>query len=257
MTRALARRRAFCLTLCLMPGLRQASAAAPPLVVVIDSATELPMADIVDGQLRGGLLPELAQLLGRQLGREIRFQLLPRKRVLEALLYGQVDFLCNYAPAWLPGPLQWSRPLLGHEDVLISRAKLPAPTSLGDLRGRTVGTVLGFVYPELERRLGSGFVRADAPSADANLRKLQQGRIDHAVVERRLLAHYQRSGRLSIAVHPPLPVSRVETQCALGSRARLSMPELDAAISAIQQDGSLQQLLARYELPSTRSSSRP
>ncbi len=88
-------------------------------------------------------------------------------------------------PEWFAGPFDWSQPMLPEGEVILTAARAKRPSSLADLRGLTIGTVHGFVYPELEQALGSGFVREDAPNAAANLRKLNQGRMDYAVSNQR------------------------------------------------------------------------
>lgn len=234
-----------------------ARAEEPALRMLIDSATELPMADIGGDQVRGGLTAELGELIAAELGRPLQFVLRPRKRVTETLAAGEADFVCTYRPEWLPGPWHWSPPFLPQADLLVTRRDAAPPARLEDVRGQSVGTVLGFAYPELERRLGAALRRDDAPNAQANLRKLQAGRINHAVVESRLLAHHLRHAQPPLRIHSPLLVSEQLTQCALSPRAPLAPARLDAAIQALQHKGLLRALLARYELPSTRSSSRP
>ena len=183
----------------------------------------------------------------------------PRKRLQASLLNHQADLACAYLPAWLPGPFQWSKPFFLQEDVIVTRADAPAPQRLADLTGQPVGTVLGFVYPDLEAAMGSGLRRADAAEASANLRMLALGRVRHAAVSVRLLAHLRASGEFSAAIHPPLLMSSLRTQCALAPHARVSLGALNAAIDAIERDGSLSALYQRYAFTesSTRKSSRP
>ncbi|WP_310388563.1 transporter substrate-binding domain-containing protein [Roseateles sp.] len=104
---------------------------------------------------------------------------------LAALERGQGDLVCAMLPEWFAGPFDWSQPMLPEGEVILTAARAKRPSSLADLRGLTIGTVHGFVYPELEQALGSGFVREDAPNAAANLRKLNQGRMDYAVSNQR------------------------------------------------------------------------
>lgn len=230
------------------------------LLLAVDGGTEMPMARIVQDRVVGGMSLELGRLLARQLGLELTLVALPRKRLRDELLQGRVDGACAYLPAWLPGPLQWSKPFFQQEYAIVSRADAPAPTQLEALRGQRLGTVLGFVYPELERALGGGFVRDDAPDAAANLRKLAAGRLQHVAVSQRLLGYLRRSGQFSAAVHPPLPVGELLTQCALGPAAKVTVQQLNQAIDAIERNGSLAALYRRYDYAteaSTRSSSRP
>ncbi len=218
-----------------------------PLHVLIDGSIEMPQAQFKDGRPIDGLQYLLALELGQRLGRPVRFRLVPRRRIAQLLDQGQeADLVCNYIPGWLPGPLQWSRPYLDDADLLITAARRPAPAQLQDVAGQRIGTVSGFLYPETETALGSGFVRDDAPNVLTNLRKLASGRMDHALVGRVTFDYLQRRGELPLELHPPLVIARLRTACALSPRSSLSLAQLDAALAAMQADGSLARIVERF-----------
>src|SRR5262245_36931965 len=99
-----------------------------PLYVVVDNAVQMPQALIREGRVVDGLQHDIALELGRRLRRTVRFRALPRRRVAQALAAGeQADLICTYLPAWLPGPLQWSRPFLDDGELLVTAARRPAP----------------------------------------------------------------------------------------------------------------------------------
>lgn len=222
--------------------------AQPALLhVLVDASTEMPQAQIAADRVTGGLAHDLALELGTRLSREVRFRVLPRRRVGEALLAGErADLLCNYLPAWLPAGLQWSQPFLPDAMLVISLRRASAPQGLADLADQTIGTIAGFVYPEFEQALGPRFRREDAPDAQANLRKLAAGRMDHAIIGRTSFEYLLRRDPAGPALHAPLVVSRFKTRCALAPRSGLKLAELNAAIAALESDGGLQRLLARY-----------
>jgi ABC-type amino acid transport substrate-binding protein len=225
-----------------------ARAEPPPLRMAIDSATQMPMARIDGERVLGGMNHALGALLAERTGVAIRYAAVPRKRLLGQLLSGEAHLVCTYLPAWLPGPeLQWSQAFFRQNDLLLTRADARAPRALSDLAGRRIGTTLGFVYQELDQALGRDFLREDAPSAETNLRKLAAGRLDHVVVEQRLLRHLQREGRLTTLLHPPLQLGLQRTRCALGPQAPVSLQQLNKAIASLERDGSLARLYARYD----------
>jgi ABC-type amino acid transport substrate-binding protein len=219
-----------------------------PLFVLIDNTVQLPQALIRGGAVVDGLQHDIARELGRRLARPVQFRVVPRRRVGALLAAGdEADLICNYLPAWLPGPLQWSQPFLDDGELLITAARRrPAPLRLEDVAGRRIGTIGGFAYVKVEAALGARFLRDDAPSLEATLRKLAAGRIDHALVGRQSFDYLRRRGALSLALHPPLPLSRWRTACALSPRSTLTPAELDVAIAAMRADGSLARLLDRY-----------
>lgn len=222
-------------------------AEAAALWVVVDNAVQLPQAGLSAGRVVAGLQHDIALELGRRLRREVRFRALPRRRVAPALASGdQADLICNYLPAWLPGPLQWSRPFLDDGELLVTARRRPAPARLQDLAGQPIGTIAGFAYPQVQAALGERFRRDDGPSLESTLRKLAAGRIDHAVVGRTSFDYLQRRGEVGVALHPPLVIARWRTACALSPRAPVGLAELEGALAAMQADGSLERIAASY-----------
>ena len=221
-----------------------AAAADAPLVVLIDSTVQLPQALIRDGQVVEGLQHDIALALGRRLARPVRFRVVPRRRVGPLLLAGdEADLICTYVPAW---PLQWSRPFLDDGELLVTAKRHPAPARLKDVAGQRVGTIAGFEYPQVAAALGAGFRRDDGPGLDSSLRKLALGRVDHAIVGRASFEYLLRRGEVPVPVHPPLAITHWRTACALSPHAPLALAELDAALAAMQADGSLTHIVDRY-----------
>jgi len=238
--------RLFLCLCCAALALSPAARAAAPLVMLVDHSEEMPSARIERGEVLEGISHDLAQLLGERLGREPRFLVLPRRRVAQALASGEADLLCDYLPAWLPGPFAWSRPFLPGAYWVVTRRDREAPASLAALVSRRVGTVRGYAYPELQAQLGAANWREDAPNADASLRMLALGRVDHAAVSQRFLQYQQRIGSFTVPLHAPLPVSSYQTQCALSPRSSIRLGALNQALGEIVGDGSLERLLQRY-----------
>ncbi len=223
------------------------AAAAAPLVVLVDSSVQMPQALIRDGQVVDGLQHDIAIELGQRLGRPVRFRVVPRRRVGPLMLAGEdADLICTYLPAWLPGPLQWSRPFLDDGELLVTAKRHPAPMRLAELAGQRIGTIAGFEYNEVAAALGAAFLRDDGPNLESLLRKLALGRVDHALVGRASFEYLLRRGEVPLALHPPLVVAHWRTACALSPHALVALADLDAALMAMQADGSLARIADKY-----------
>ncbi|MBC3862650.1 transporter substrate-binding domain-containing protein [Undibacterium jejuense] len=178
--------------------------------------------------------------------RVAKFVMRPRKRLANALEMNEADILCGYLPEWLPGNLDWSVGFVDVGDLLVTTLRVPAPANIEDIAGLTIGTAMGFTYPEVEKILGNKFVRDDGPGAEANLRKLAAGRFNYAIISMATLNYHLRVNDLHLSIHPPLTISKFKSQCALAKNGTLRVSEVNKVISDIQHDGSLDKLLKKY-----------
>jgi ABC-type amino acid transport substrate-binding protein len=222
------------------------AAAAPPLVVLVDTGTEMPMAGFRDGRLAEGIHKDLGTALAARLGREAGFLLLPRKRIAMALEAGQADVLCLYLPPWLPGNFQWTRGFFPVSEVVVTDTSVAQPHNLRDLNGKPVATVLGYYYPELEKAMGNGFIRDDGHSSSGNLRKMAAGRLHHAITQQSTLDYYLKVGE-KLSLYPPLVVKHYKAQCAVSPQGSVNVNEVNKAIEQIVKDGSVSKIISNYQ----------
>jgi ABC-type amino acid transport substrate-binding protein len=72
------------------------------------------------------------------------------------------------------------------------------PDRVGDLRQGRIGTVLGYIYPELSALADRPAVsRDDAPDDETNFRKLLAGRTDYLLTHALFLDHRMRPASLA------------------------------------------------------------
>jgi polar amino acid transport system substrate-binding protein len=232
--------RLICMVCCLLPAL---AASAAELVVLVDRASDMPMASFDSGRLVGGIHKDLGEALARNLGRQVRFVILPRKRIARALREGEADILCGYTPQWLEGDYLWSRTVFTADEVLATDASVPAPRSIEDVRGQPIGTILGYAHPEMEKVLGKDFMRDDAPNMEVNLEKLARGRVHHILIAKGVLEYRQRLRPRPLMLHPPLPVASFATSCAVSRQGHVSLADIDAAIEQAHQSGTIANIL--------------
>ncbi|MYM24790.1 transporter substrate-binding domain-containing protein [Duganella sp. FT135W] len=223
-----------------------AVAAAPPLVVLVDTGTEMPMAGFQDGRLVEGFHKDLGLALADKLGRDASFLPLPRKRIAMAMESGQADLICLYLPPWLPGKFNWTRGFFPVSEVVVTDTSVPQPRSLRDLSGQPVATVLGYYYPELEDALGKDFVRDDGHSSSGNLRKMAAGRLHHAITQQSTLDYYLKVGE-KLSLYSPLVVKNYKAQCAVSPQGQVAVSEVNKAIEQLIKDGSVSKIISNYQ----------
>lgn len=223
-----------------------AAARADQLVVLVATSVDMPMADIRAGKLHGGVHLDLGRALAYKLQRALAIEVLPRKRLAQALESGRADVLCTYQPGWLEGQHAWTQAFFPQSELLVTSATLPRPLAVGALRGQQVGTVLGFAYPEMEQALGEGFLRSDAPSALANLTKFKLGRIQHMIIDKAFYDYQVRLG-MKVDAHPPLVIKHQLTRCAVSLRSRVPLADVDAAITQLVREGAITKILSNYQ----------
>lgn len=102
-----------------------------------------------------------------KVGRRAEMLVLPRKRVQAMLVRGEIDVRCYVNPSWMTESHHqyiWSVPFMKQRDMLVARTR--QNMTVEQLHDQTVGTVLGYVYPQLQAKLDNHDLRRD----DARLR---------------------------------------------------------------------------------------
>lgn len=222
---------------------------APVLRFAVGETWAPPYIELKGGQPVGGLMLELMQAIARAAGARAVYVPLPALRVDAALADGEVDLHCLISPQWLAEPPPAARlgpVMVVLEDVL---AAMPgtAPVPLEDQPGLRVGTVLGYRYGPLDALFAEGrLVREDAPSQQRMLDKLSRGRTSVAVVDRLVLAHFNRSLPPARRLVVLRSLRQTPTQCLLGTRLPLPTERLQLALNRVLARGEFKRILARY-----------
>lgn len=234
------------MTCSLLLSVLPAAAQASDLVILVDTATEMPMARFERWRLVDGIHRDVGLALARHMGRTPKFMSMPRKRIVRALQDGSADVLCSYVPEWLDGRFLWTQPFIPIVEVLIADRSVERPRDISDLAGKPIGTVLGYSHPELVELLGDGFVRADGPTTEATLRKVAAGRIKYAVTGKSFLDWRLKVGDPVLKLHPPMVVKSYMGQCAVSPKGRASLADVDRAVGQMIRDGTVNAIVARY-----------
>ncbi|ALZ76122.1 transporter substrate-binding domain-containing protein [Rheinheimera sp. F8] len=193
----------------------------------------------------GGILFDIYQQLAHTLNRPLQIEAIPRKRVTDLLLQGQLDFYCNGTPEWFTDPqLRWSPPLFVHRDLYISAEHFADFTDFSQRSKGKVGTTFGYVYPTLTELFARGQLqRVDSYSPAESLRHLQKKHLSAVVVSEFEYGYLLKDKQGLHAVE----IERNQIQCMYSPLlAESTVLQLDQAIKALRQQGQLEQILAHY-----------
>lgn len=134
-----------------------------------------------EGSLTGGISKQLIDEVGKITALPIDYLTVPRARVESWIASGKADLGCFINPDWVTAPkkLAWVGPLFFTAQYIVRRSDSKPNRKLSDLFHQRIGTIRGFVYPELEQAFSEALlVRDDAHSLESNLTRLAQGRLD-------------------------------------------------------------------------------
>jgi polar amino acid transport system substrate-binding protein len=197
--------------------------------------------------LIGGILKDLGEALAKEMDLDIKWYLVPKRRVAPNLSSGKIDILCHLAEVWQPGiknDVWWSNKLYRSANVLVYLKEQPI-SSLKEIYGEPVGVVLNFIYKGLDPSFESGTLkREDGPNNIANIKKLLKGRINYIVMSNLEFAYYHN-------LYPPLrsvdlAMDEVTTKCAVSKKSKLKIEDVNKAIAKITRTGTLSKILNSY-----------
>ena len=228
-----------------MLALGAAHGAPPEMTFLAPTNHMMPFASFHDGEISGGLVKDISEVLAQRMGYTARFLTVPGKRVAIALTQGEADGVCFVMPAWIDGKFNWTRPSIPGAGVVVARVTAPVLKSLQVLANERVGTVLGYRYPELDHILGGALRRDDAPSVQHSIAKLEAGRSRYALVDQMTIAYYMKTHPAS-PLRVDLTIEKYKASCAFSLMSHVRFTEVERVLAGMVEDGTIDAILARY-----------
>lgn len=199
-------------------------------------------------ELENGILKDLSEAIAQELKLKPVFLMLPKNRVAPSLVAGDVAMVCHLNEVWQPkikNDVYWSQALYNSTNVIVHLGKKTI-NKVSDLYGERVGTVLNFIYQNLDKEFNNKkIIREDGPNNEANIRKLNYGRLNYIVMSNLEFDYYKKMYPTLEAAD--LKMDSVETKCALSKKAPITLRQLDRAIDTIKKNGSFQKILKTYQ----------
>lgn len=198
-----------------------------------------------------GLDYETTAIVFKRLGIEVEWQFLPWKRCLAMLEQGLADGALDiFHSSEREGLLLYpSEPLSDVEFVMFYANARPHPfRTLDDLEGLTVGTSPGYLYGQAFSD-STQFRRETAPTHEANFGKLQLGRIDLLITDRRVGRHLVKEMQLGEQVtENPIVLSRQSQYLAVRRKAGMDLlvQRFSAELKRFKREPAYAELSMRY-----------
>lgn len=217
---------------------------SPPFVFS-DNSTRPPT-------VTGGLFFDLALAVGKKLNRPLKFILLPRNRLDSSLASGDVELICYNAEEWVgkyAKDYNWSIPIFKQSNYVVSNRITTnniKMKSLDDLKGKTIGTALGFVYPGLTKYFKEGSVkREDVLSGSANIAKLNAQRIQFIILNNLEYVYYKK--KYPDLTRAPFEIDPITVKCAASKKSNLKIEDVNTALKELMKSDQLQRILIKQK----------
>ncbi len=214
----------------------------------ITESWAMPLVKVENGQATGGVIFDLQTRLAQKVGRRAEMLVLPRKRVQQMLVRGEIDVRCYVNPNWLTESHHqyiWSVPFMIQRDMLVARSK--GTMTLARLHGEQVGTVLGYVYPRLQAKFDANDLqRDDARTQEIALLKLDAGRNNYAISNELTLNWFNRNQGADHKLQAVEELSADVASCIVRDEPDVPTMALLRALVQMSNDGEFEQILARY-----------
>lgn len=227
-----------------------ATAEERPLRFSVTESWAMPMMRIENGQATGGILYDLQHRLAEKVGRRAELQVMPRMRVQQIMVRGEIDVRCYVNPEWLQESHHqyiWSVPFMNQRDVLVTRNKSSQDLRPEQLHGKAIGTVLGFTYPRLNSMFARGQLRRDdARTQELVLDKLMAHRYDYAVSNDQALKWYNRHLPPGQHLHEAHELAVDLMSCIVRNEPDVPTMQLLRAMVRMKEDGEFEEILSRY-----------
>ncbi|RXZ43813.1 ABC transporter substrate-binding protein [Crenobacter cavernae] len=232
-----------------------ATLAAPVLRIGVGASDGPPivmLAKAADSELVGGLYKELGDALAKQLGATPEYVVVSRNRVESNIERNKVDIHCNANPRWFGNAarLGWTRELYPQIERVVTLKGEPNISSVDQLAGKRVGTILGFHYPPLEPMWKAQRAsRVNETRLDLMLKAVLMRLSDAAIPSELEYVAWARANPLearALKVHP-MVFTTMPTMCAVAPKGNFGVAELNRAIDRLEKNGQIKAILSRYQ----------
>lgn len=228
--------------------------AQPQSPVYLAGGSEWRPFSYTDDQARlRGVAVDIARRVLKQAHLEAQFVSYPVNRLQAMLDKGQLDFNYAESPHW-KAPAQAARfvfsvPYLNVREHLYFAADNPAAQVPAEqLRNLTIGMVRGYTYPRLDAAFEfKRLLKLETSQDQALLELLKIGRVDAVAMVDDLYQSLVASGQIDASrFRQGAQLSEAPLTIMLQPRHAALLPQINAAITALQRSGEIQRIRQGY-----------
>lgn len=200
--------------------------------------------DPVTGQLAGYDV-DVANAVGERLGKKVEFVQTPWDSIFAALEANRFDVVANEVTITPERKSKYdiSEPYSVGEGVVITRANDNSITSVGDLKGKTVGATVTSNWAQVSRDAGAKLEPVEGFTQAITL--LNQGRVD-AVVNDSIAFHAYQAETNDQSVKIGATIGEKSEQGFAARKNSGLLPELNRALDELKADGTLAAISQKY-----------
>lgn len=216
----------------------------------VSTSWGMPYGEFENEHMTGGLVYDLAHAISEKHKLTPEFILLPRNRVDDGAKNHEYDVRCYVTPEWIKDQsiYSWGEPLFEISDVVVGSLNIQKINTLADLKGKRIGTVLGYIYPSLEKQFNDGSVeREDAENQKSVLQKLARGRTGYAITNSFAFEYFLKSSKeKNQFANWQMKISSSKFYCAILKSDTINAKGLINTIRKLKKDGTLERILNKY-----------
>lgn len=230
----------------------QVSMLAQDLVVSYGDYNSEPYSFSKEGKLTGGIIKEITDALAAELGVTPVYKDVPRKRIYTSLESGETMMASITNPEWVEDKTKynWSIPLFEEKNIFaVSSAKKISIKGFEDLKGKKLGTMLGYYYPGLMEMFDKKeIIREDVLLLEQNFKKLEAGRIDALIDSDILMTYYIKKNKLEQKIiFAEMTASKHMIYFAVSKKSPINIEKINGAFSKLKEKGKIDEIIKKYK----------
>lgn len=209
---------------------------------------------IYEGAITTGIGIEIMQEVSKRIKYDIVFEQLSQNRMLTYFETNQIDLELVSNPIWraeYEDVSLYSISYIQTMDVVMMKTGSGfKPGSIEDFRGKRIGGILGYAYPEFEQEFKNGtIIREDAPNESNSVEKLLADRIDAIIIEKNTALYWMKQLEIDpAALEVVYEVAKYDIYLRLHRSKANWLPALNDALKTMIADGTIQGIVDKYTM---------